>query len=107
MKDIAGLVSWVVGDRGGRLSRGYRSSNIAWEWHKDDPGIIPLVEVINRPTADGSTSTGSLGLVGWVTPLVAERVVDLGNPVGDRLGREIEAITRTGLSVEGDDVAIG
>lgn len=71
VEDIAGLVSWVIGDRGGRLSRAYRSSDVAWERHKDDPGIVPLVEVIDRPAADGSTSTGFLGLVGRVAPLIA------------------------------------
>jgi hypothetical protein len=87
VEDIAGLVSWVTGDRAGRLSRSYRSSNVAWERHKDDSRIVPLVEVINRPATNGSTSTGSLGLVGRITPLIAERVVHLGHPVRDRLWR--------------------
>lgn len=107
VENIARLVSWVVGDRGRCLSRGYRSSNVAWERNKDDSGVIPLVEVIDRPAADGGTSTGSLGLICRIAPLVAERVVHLSHPVGNWARRQIKAIASTGVTVEGDDVAIG
>jgi hypothetical protein len=80
-----------VGDRHEGLNRWVRNSRgrcrcrcSPWESLEEDLGVVPLVQIVDGPSLDRGTSTGSLGSVGRVTQFVAEGVVDFYHPVGDR-----------------------
>ena len=71
-----------------------------------DLGIVSLVQVVDGPSLDRGTSTGSLGPVGWITPLIAESVINLYNAVGDGPWGEVKTVTDTAVSTEADNVAV-
>lgn len=83
-----------------------RSRSSTWEGPIYDLSIVSLVQVVDGPSLDRGSSTGSLGPVDWVTPLIAEGVINLYNAVGDGPWREVKAVADTAVSTEADNVAV-
>ena len=107
--DITWLRVWAgVGNGHASLDglSGCRSRSSTWEGFIYDLGIVSLVQVVDGPSLDRGTSTGSLGPVGWITPLIAESVINLCNAVGDGPWGEIKTVTDTAVSTEADNVAV-
>lgn len=59
------------------------SGSSTWEGLIYDLSIVSLVQVVDGPSLNRGSSTGSLGSVGRVTPLIAESIINLCNAVGD------------------------
>lgn len=59
------------------------SGSSTWEGLIYDLSIVSLVQVVDGPSLNRGSSTGSLGSVGRVTPLIAESIINLYNAVGD------------------------
>lgn len=73
---------------------------------ENDYGVGSLVQVEDLVALVDATSAGALGLIRRVAPRRAERVIYLGDVVGDGPVREIETITRAAIT-KGHDVAVG
>lgn len=107
--DVTWLRVWAgIGNGHASLDglSGCRSRSSTWEGFIYDLGIVSLVQVVDGPSLDRGTSTGSLGPVGWITPLIAESVINLYNAVGDGPWGEVKTVTDTAVSTEADNVAV-